>query len=157
MENKSFAETHELLKTARIWMDYHRDEDWQEKCISSECKEIMKFLSQEKYKDVTDEETAELIVINFPDLMDQLTADRLRFERMVRKEAEEITEAVVSSLKPIERNRFLENVMSLLLSVVVIVLAIFVVIHVYNDNYDQATFNLVLGFISLFFLDIYNR
>lgn len=154
MSNRLFIEADEMMKTAYAWMEAHKEN----KCTSSTCEEIMSFLSQKKYQDVTDEETAELIVVNFPDYIEDLTKQRLEFEKQIKREARELTQNVLASLKPIQKeNRLLENVMSLLLSFVIVVLAVFVVIHVYNDNYDQATFNLVLGFISLFFLDIYNR
>jgi hypothetical protein len=158
MNNKTFPETHELLKTAHDWMEAHRDEDFADLCKNSECKEIMKFLSQSKYRDITDEETAELIIINFPEFMDKLTADRLRFERMVERESKEITEIVLSSLEPVQKkNRFFEGLMSLILCIVIVILAVFVVVNIYENRYDQATLNAVLGLVALFFLDVYNR
>jgi len=154
MSNRLFIEADEMIKTAYAWMEAHKEN----KCTSLQCEEIMEFLKQGRYKDITDQETAELIVVNFPDYIEDLTKQRLEFEKQIKREARELTQNILSSLKPVQKeNRLLENVMSLLLSFVIVVLAVFVVIHVYNDNYDQATFNLVLGFISLFFLDIYNR
>lgn len=124
-----------LLKEVYGWMDEHRDG---EDCGSDMCKEMMDFLRNPKYRDISDEETAELLIENFRMNFVSRIISGMVLDEFIKKE---------------NRRIFWEKVYMVLVGIFSFVLLGLAMYYMVMDQYAQANFNLLLLLTNIVLLN----